>query len=132
MQHKQYQTYDQDNVNESGGYVKSEKSKQPKHDQNCGEYPKHVFISLHLSTRTSAISFLPSALVPSCVRENNPPLQISHREDRRLSHCEHLRFLILLFRRDTIGSSNLAYSARTNKQQESATRRVRKVLLSPL
>jgi hypothetical protein len=74
MQHKQYQTHNQDNVNESRGYVEGEKSKQPKNDQNGGEYPKHVFISLHLSTRTSAISFFPAALMPFCFRENTAQL----------------------------------------------------------
>jgi hypothetical protein len=55
MQHKQYQTDNQGNVNEGAGDVKCEKSKQPKYNQNCGDYPKHVFISLFLSARTSAI-----------------------------------------------------------------------------
>ena len=53
-------------MNESDGYVKCEKSKQPKNDQNCGDYPKHVFISLLLSAGTSAISFLQGALVELC------------------------------------------------------------------
>jgi hypothetical protein len=57
-------------VNESGGYVKREKPKQPKNNQNCGDYPKHVFISLLLSARTSAISFFRNALMPLRVREN--------------------------------------------------------------
>jgi len=45
MQHKQYQPHDQGNMNERGGYVKCEEPKQPKNDQNCGDYPKHLFIS---------------------------------------------------------------------------------------
>jgi hypothetical protein len=45
MQNKQNQADQQGDVNESGGYVKCKKSKQPKNDQNCGDYPKHVFIS---------------------------------------------------------------------------------------
>jgi hypothetical protein len=43
MQHEQYQADNQSRVNESGGYVKCEKSKQPKNNQNCSNYPKHVF-----------------------------------------------------------------------------------------
>jgi hypothetical protein len=57
-------------VNESGGYVKCEKSKQPKNNQNCGDYPKHVFITLLLSAKTSAISFFRTALMPLRVQEN--------------------------------------------------------------
>jgi hypothetical protein len=30
---------DENDVNETSGNVKSEKSKQPKHDQNCGDNP---------------------------------------------------------------------------------------------
>jgi hypothetical protein len=37
MQHKQYQAHDENNVNESGRYVKCEKSKQPKNNQNGGD-----------------------------------------------------------------------------------------------
>jgi len=37
MKHNQYQAHNQGNVNESGGYVKCEKSKQPKNNQNCGD-----------------------------------------------------------------------------------------------
>jgi hypothetical protein len=57
-------------VNESGGYMKRKKSKQPKNNQNSGDYPKHVFISLFLSARTSAISFFRTALMPLRVRKN--------------------------------------------------------------
>jgi hypothetical protein len=70
MQHKQYQSHNQDNVNESCCYVKCEKTKQPKNDQNCGEYPKHVFISLFSGARTSAISSTPTALMAFHVRAN--------------------------------------------------------------
>jgi hypothetical protein len=55
MEHEQYQAYNQDNVNESGSYVKCEKSKQPENDQNCGNYPKHVFSSLCPNASKSAI-----------------------------------------------------------------------------
>src|ERR1700680_491388 len=41
MEHKQDQAHNQGNVNDPGGYVKSEKSKQPKNDQHSSDYPKH-------------------------------------------------------------------------------------------
>jgi hypothetical protein len=41
MQHKQYQSHNQGDMNEGGGYVKCEKPEQPKNDQNCGYHPKH-------------------------------------------------------------------------------------------
>jgi hypothetical protein len=55
MQHEQYQPYHQCNVNERAGYVKCEKPKQPKNDQDCSDYPKHIVISLFLSARKAAI-----------------------------------------------------------------------------
>jgi hypothetical protein len=57
MHHEQYEAHNQDNVNQPGGYVKCEEAKQPKDDQNRGDYPKHVFISLFRGARTSAASF---------------------------------------------------------------------------
>jgi hypothetical protein len=69
MQHNQYQGHNQDNVNEIAGNVKCEKSKQPKNNQNCGDYSKHVFIPLFLSARTSAISSR-SAPMPLRVQQN--------------------------------------------------------------
>jgi len=53
MQHEQYQTDNQHNVDESAGYVECEKSEQPKNNQHCGNYTKHVFISLLLSASLS-------------------------------------------------------------------------------
>jgi len=44
MQHEQDQAHDEDDVNETGGYVKCEKSEQPENDQNCGDDPKHVHL----------------------------------------------------------------------------------------
>jgi hypothetical protein len=49
MQHEQYQAHNEGNVNESGGYVKCEESKQPKDDQDKSDYREHIFISLLLS-----------------------------------------------------------------------------------
>jgi len=48
VQHKQYQPHYQSNVDETGGHVKCEKSEQPENNQNRGEHPKHVFLSLVL------------------------------------------------------------------------------------
>jgi hypothetical protein len=69
MQDKQYQAHNQDKVDESSSHVKCEKSKQPKNNQNCGDYPKHVFISLRLRVRTSAALFFQAALMPFRVRK---------------------------------------------------------------
>jgi hypothetical protein len=57
-------------MDESGGHVKCEKSKQPKNNQDCGDYPKHLFISLLLRAGTSATSFFHGALMPFRVRKN--------------------------------------------------------------
>jgi hypothetical protein len=51
MENKQYKTYNQDDVNKRGGYVECEKAQQPKNDQNGGDNPKHVVISLRSSAR---------------------------------------------------------------------------------
>lgn len=51
MQHEQYQAHNEGNVNESGGYVKCEESKQPKDDQDKSDYREHIFISLLLSAK---------------------------------------------------------------------------------
>jgi hypothetical protein len=50
-------------VDEACRYVKCEKSKQPKNNQNCGDYPKHVFFSLLLRARTSETMFFQIILV---------------------------------------------------------------------
>jgi hypothetical protein len=70
MQHKEYQPHNEGDMDESSGHVKCEKSKQPKNNQNCGNYPKHVFISLRLRARTSATSFFQAALMRLRVRKN--------------------------------------------------------------
>jgi hypothetical protein len=62
MHHKQYQTHNQGDVNESAGYVKCEKPKQPKNNQDCGDDSEHVFISLRFCARTAILS-LSSALL---------------------------------------------------------------------
>jgi hypothetical protein len=38
-------------VDESCGNVKRKKSEQPKNDQNCSDYPKHVFNSFYRKVR---------------------------------------------------------------------------------
>jgi hypothetical protein len=51
MQHEQYQAHNQGDVNETGGDMECEKSKQPEHNQHCGDDSQHVFLSLLLSVR---------------------------------------------------------------------------------
>ena len=53
MQQEQSQADNQDEVNESADYVKREKTQQRKNDQNCGDYPQHVLVSLCRGARTS-------------------------------------------------------------------------------
>jgi hypothetical protein len=60
MQQKQDQADHQDNVNETCGYMKCEKSKQPENNQNRGDYPKHSFSFLPV-TSTTEISILRTA-----------------------------------------------------------------------
>jgi hypothetical protein len=60
MQHEQDQTHNQDDVNETSGYVKCEKPKQPENDQNCGDYPKHVCL------RVSEHEPIRDRLLPTC------------------------------------------------------------------
>lgn len=42
MHYEKDDAHNQGNVDERGGNVKCKKSQQPKHNQNCGNYPKHV------------------------------------------------------------------------------------------
>jgi hypothetical protein len=51
MKHKQYKAYNQNDVNKSGRYVERKEPEQPEKDQNCGDNPKHVVISLPSSAR---------------------------------------------------------------------------------
>jgi hypothetical protein len=85
MQHKEYQGHNKCNVNESDGYMKCEKSKQPKTNQNCGEYPEHDFISLLLSA---------SALMLSLCGRTPRGQQTSHKENESMSRSGHWRILI--------------------------------------
>jgi len=58
-------------VNESGGYVERKKSKQPKNNQDRGDYPKHVFISLLLSAGNIRDFVLPNCSdASSCLGED--------------------------------------------------------------
>jgi hypothetical protein len=82
MQHKQYQAHNQGRVNESGGYVKREKSKQPKNNQNYGDYSKHVFLSPCFCARESRGSKLRGSFV---VRERTLHRQQIYLRERRLS-----------------------------------------------
>jgi hypothetical protein len=45
MYGQKHDSHNQDEVDESRSNVKRKKSEQPKNDQNCSEYPKHVFDS---------------------------------------------------------------------------------------
>lgn len=47
MYGQKHDSYNQGDVDESRCNVKRKKSQQPKNDQNCCEYPKHVFNSLY-------------------------------------------------------------------------------------
>jgi hypothetical protein len=49
VDYEHYQAHNKNNVNQTCAHVKCEKPEQPKNDQDCGDYPKHVFISLRLS-----------------------------------------------------------------------------------
>jgi hypothetical protein len=57
-------------MDESSSHVKCEKPKQPKNNQDCGDYPKHLFISLCLRAGTSATPFFQDALMPFRMRKN--------------------------------------------------------------
>jgi hypothetical protein len=46
MDEEQNHADHQDDVNERRCNVKREKAQQPENDEDCGDYPKHVFISL--------------------------------------------------------------------------------------
>jgi hypothetical protein len=47
MYGQKHDPHNQDDVDESRCNVKRKKSQQPKNDQNCREYPKHVFYSFY-------------------------------------------------------------------------------------
>lgn len=51
-------------MDESARYMKREKSKQPKNDQNYGDYPKHGFISLQWSASTLLVPFCRTVRMP--------------------------------------------------------------------
>jgi hypothetical protein len=51
MNGKQHDSHNEDDVDESRGNVKRKKSEQPKNDQNCSEYPKHVSNSFYRKMR---------------------------------------------------------------------------------
>jgi hypothetical protein len=46
VQYEQYKTDNQSNMNESSGYMKREKSQQPKNNQDCGDNPKHFYLPI--------------------------------------------------------------------------------------
>jgi hypothetical protein len=71
MQHEQDQADNQGHMNKCGGYVKCKKSKQPKNNENCSDYPKHFFISLFLCAKTRAVIFPPAVVMLIRARGNN-------------------------------------------------------------
>src|ERR1700685_23756 len=52
-QEQDYADY-QDDVDEAGGNMKCEKEEEPENDEDCGDNPKHVFISLLPGAAASA------------------------------------------------------------------------------
>ncbi len=82
-------------MNESSRYVKCEKPKEPKKNQNNGDYREHVFISLLLSAKdicNFVFGNYANALF-ACGRTLHSH-QTSHWEDRRLSRCGHFCILV--------------------------------------
>jgi hypothetical protein len=69
MQQEQNQADHQDDVDQACGYVKREKPKQPENDEDCGDYPKHVFISWLPGAGTSAMLRLRTALMLAAARK---------------------------------------------------------------
>jgi hypothetical protein len=45
MHYQQDDAHNQNNMNKSAGYVKCEKSQQPKNNENCGDCCKHIHTS---------------------------------------------------------------------------------------
>jgi hypothetical protein len=68
MEDQKHDTYNEDDVNESGRNVKCEKSEQPKNYQNCGNQSKHVFNSFYLKARESEIQLSRTARMPTSRR----------------------------------------------------------------
>jgi hypothetical protein len=105
MQHQQNQSHNQGGMNKSSGDVECKKSEQPKNNQNCGDNPKHNFISLFSADATCDLSF-EIALMPLQVRKR-PRINLSPSPDIRLSRSEHFGTLIHIIR----SPINLEYAA---------------------
>src|SRR5579871_6855167 len=91
MHYEQDDADDEGDVNEGGGYVKCEKSQQPKNDQYYGNYRKHNFISPAFS-RIPIICCFP--LRPVCLEEGIAPHRkhSSRAGAERMSRLEHCDF----------------------------------------
>jgi hypothetical protein len=63
---------DKHDVNQTRGDVKCEKAKQPKYDQNCGDDPKHVFISCSARDRSCRA---PRSMMMSDIKRHICPLR---------------------------------------------------------
>ena len=91
MQHQEYEPHDQCDVDETCGYVESEKSKQPENNQNCGEYPKHTFFSCFCARCRQNDPVLQVELWRFFVRGGSPHAQhVSCREVGGMFDCGHL------------------------------------------
>jgi hypothetical protein len=93
MQHQEYEPHDQYDVDETCGYVESEKSKQPENNQNCGECPKHKFSSLFLCV-IPAIRCSQIVLRFFVRGESLHAQHVSCREGGGMFDCGHLRAFI--------------------------------------
>jgi hypothetical protein len=71
MHRKHDRAHDERNVNQTGGYVKREKPKQPENNQDCSENRQHVFLSFFVLARNSSIRRSRHALMPLSVRETS-------------------------------------------------------------
>jgi hypothetical protein len=78
MQGEEDYAHDDSDVSKSSGYVKREKSKKPKNNQNCGDKLKHIFIAVLPSGRSSPIPFSHIFLSP-CVSGKTTFTQQSER-----------------------------------------------------
>lgn len=99
-------------MNQCVGNVKCKKSEQPKNNQNRSDYRKHIFISLPLNPRRSALSFLPLRRgVVACMA-----LLSGHKANHGgagiLSCIAHMRLVISLA---TVGNSQERKNAACRK-----------------
>jgi hypothetical protein len=68
MEGEEHNSRDQNDVNESRGNVKCEKSEQPKNNQKRGDYSEHMFSSFFLGARQSEICLSRTGRIPLLAR----------------------------------------------------------------